>query len=88
VTVTVTVIDSATISLINERYVSLKEDKPVSDANRSWRTSSRCAADRPQCVEVSLEPTVAVRDTKNPDGTRILNVDTRSWAQFVNAIAR
>ena len=60
----------------------------MSDVTRQWRTSSRCAWDKPQCVEVSLEPTVAVRDTKNPDGGRILNVDARSWAQFVNALGR
>ena len=60
----------------------------MSETNRDWRVSSRCAADKPQCVEVSMEPTIAVRDTKNPDGDRILNVEARSWAQFVNALGR
>lgn len=60
----------------------------MSGTSREWRTSSRCAADSPQCVAVSLEPSVAVRDTKNPDEGRILNVDARSWRRFVNALGR
>lgn len=32
-----------------------------------WRTSSRCAADQPQCVQVRHQHTAAgVRNSKNP----------------------
>lgn len=54
---------------------------------REWRVSSKCAADKPQCVEVSRGTRVTlVRDTKGPD-TGILTVPAGNWSQFVNHVA-
>jgi hypothetical protein len=55
---------------------------------RGWRVSSRCAADKPQCVEVNPGTRVTlVRDTKGPD-TGILTVPAGNWSQFVNHVTR
>lgn len=50
-----------------------------------WRKSSRSGENGGNCVEVaSLETTVAVRDSKSPDGGML--VFSRSeWAEFVGA---
>ncbi|MFI0485771.1 DUF397 domain-containing protein [Actinomadura sp. 9N215] len=51
-----------------------------------WRKSSRSSGTGGQCVEVAaLSPSVAVRDSKNPDGP-MLTFDASTWAVFTNVI--
>ena len=53
-----------------------------------WRTSSRCAADKPQCVELAVGGSeTRVRDTKGPK-SRILTVPAGNWKQFVNQLTQ
>ena len=51
-----------------------------------WRKSSRSGAEGGDCVEVaSVDPAVALRDSKNPDGpTLILNAT--AWLTFTREI--
>lgn len=50
----------------------------------TFRTSSRCSADSPQCVEVALrDGRVVVRDTKT--GSTI-DVAPADWQQFVTQV--
>lgn len=56
-------------------------------ARAAWRKSSRSGDNGGQCVEVAdLGATIAVRDSKDPDGPAIL-VDRAQWRAFVHAIA-
>jgi hypothetical protein len=53
-----------------------------------WRKSSRSAQGGDDCVEVAgLPGTVAVRDSKNPDGPALAFAATE-WAAFIGAIKR
>ena len=50
-----------------------------------WRTSSYSNG-QSNCVETATQPgTVAVRDSKDPEGPR-LAVTTTSWREFTHAI--
>ena len=47
-----------------------------------WKRSSRCAADSPQCVEVSVDGSmIFLRDSKAPDS--LLTFTREEWAAFV-----
>ncbi|NDU72372.1 DUF397 domain-containing protein [Actinomadura sp. DSM 109109] len=51
-----------------------------------WRKSSHSGDTGGQCVEVAaLSPSVAVRDSKDPDGP-MLSFDAAAWASFTGAI--
>lgn len=52
-----------------------------------WRKSSRSGGNGGQCVEVAanLPGVVAVRDSKDPDGPKLLLTPTE-WAIFVRGI--
>jgi uncharacterized protein DUF397 len=55
------------------------------DAGLRWHKSSRSAGNG-NCVEVAeLSGTVAVRDSKNPQGP-VLHFDADTWSRFVDAI--
>jgi hypothetical protein len=50
-----------------------------------WRTSSRSTGGQ-ECVEVAqARASCLVRDSKNPDGTR-LAVSRQAWAEFTRSI--
>lgn len=52
-----------------------------------WRKSSRSSGNGGQCVEVAtnLPGAVAVRDSKNPDGPKLLFSPTE-WKTFINGL--
>jgi Domain of unknown function (DUF397) len=52
-----------------------------------WRKSSRSGSNGGQCVEVALNVPgiVAVRDSKNPDGVKLLLTAER-WRDFLRSI--
>jgi hypothetical protein len=51
-----------------------------------WRKSSHSSGTGGQCVEVAaFSPSVAVRDSKNPDGP-MLTFDAPTWAAFTGVI--
>jgi hypothetical protein len=51
-----------------------------------WRKSSHSGDTGGECVEVAaLSPSVAVRDSKNPDGP-MLTFDNATWAAFTSVI--
>ena len=54
-----------------------------------WRKSSYSASNGGQCVEVAqnLPAIVAVRDSTNPDGARLM-LPPAAWARFVDRIKR
>ncbi len=54
-----------------------------------WRKSSYSGGNGGQCVEVArnLPAGVAVRDSKDPDGPRIV-VTRAAWAAFVDRVKR
>jgi hypothetical protein len=54
-----------------------------------WRKSSYSASNGGQCVEVAqhLPAIVAVRDSMNPDGARLM-LPPAAWATFVDRIKR
>jgi len=50
-----------------------------------WHKSSRSSGDG-QCVEVAATPhAIAVRDSKNPDGPKLL-FTVQEWAAFVGGV--
>ncbi|WP_158887068.1 DUF397 domain-containing protein [Amycolatopsis anabasis] len=54
-----------------------------------WRKSSRSSAisDQDECVEVAfVEPAVAVRDSKRPEGGALV-LPAAAWRHFVRALA-
>jgi len=54
-----------------------------------WRKSSHSGGNGGQCVEVArnVPARVAVRDSKDPDGPRIV-VTRAAWAAFVDRVKR
>jgi hypothetical protein len=53
-----------------------------------WRKSSYTTSNGGNCVELASVPgTVAVRDSKDPDGP-VLVVDRRAFAEFLTHIKR
>jgi hypothetical protein len=51
----------------------------------TWRKSSHSGGGQ-QCVEVAgLDTTVVVRDSKNPDGSK-LAFPPRTWSDFIDRI--
>jgi Domain of unknown function (DUF397) len=54
-----------------------------------WRKSSYSASNGGQCVEVArnLPAIVAVRDSTDPDGARLIVTHT-AWAAFVDRVRR
>lgn len=52
----------------------------VTTATR-WRKSSRSSGNGGACVEVAAAATVLVRDSKDPDGPRLI-FDRRAWEAF------
>jgi xanthine/CO dehydrogenase XdhC/CoxF family maturation factor len=48
-----------------------------------WRKSSRSSSNGGQCVEVaSIDHVVAVRDSKNPDGPKLM-LTRAQWGAFI-----
>ncbi|WP_433244216.1 DUF397 domain-containing protein [Actinomadura nitritigenes] len=53
-----------------------------------WRKSSYTTSNGGECVELAAVPgTVAVRDSKDPDGPRLV-FDRRAFAEFLTHIKR
>jgi hypothetical protein len=51
-----------------------------------WRKSTRSGGDTGQCVEVTgLAPVIAVRDSKDPDGPKLI-IDAADWRAFTRQI--
>lgn len=51
-----------------------------------WRKSSRSGHDGGDCVEVAgLAPVVAVRDSKDPDGPKLI-LDAAAWRAFTHQL--
>ncbi len=55
----------------------------------TWRKSSYSTANSEMCLEVTqlLTDTVAIRDSKNPEGA-LLTFTSRQWATFIKRIKR
>jgi hypothetical protein len=52
------------------------------DMNLQWRKATYSSGNGGNCIEVATtDRTVAVRDSRNPDGPR-LAFDTRAWQTF------
>jgi Domain of unknown function (DUF397) len=52
----------------------------------TWLKSRRSSAQGNNCVEIAgLGPTIAIRDSKNPDGPK-LTLPRTQWAALVHAI--
>ena len=61
---------------------------PQHDLSRAvWRKSSRSGGNGGQCVEVArnLPAIVAVRDSRDPEGTPLV-VTCAAWAAFLGAV--
>ncbi|MEV4254281.1 DUF397 domain-containing protein [Spirillospora sp. NPDC049652] len=57
-------------------------------ADIAWRTSSHSTNTGGQCVEVGVvAPVVAVRDSKDPDGPKLL-LSADAWKGLLNRAAR
>lgn len=53
-----------------------------------WRKSSRSGSTGGDCVEVAgLAPVVAVRDSKNPDGPKLV-FEAAAWRAFAGRVKR
>ena len=54
-----------------------------------WRKSSRSGDNGGACVEVArnLPRTIAVRDSKDPDGP-VIDVSPRAWTEFTEQVKR
>ncbi|MBO2462685.1 DUF397 domain-containing protein [Actinomadura violacea] len=51
-----------------------------------WRKSSHSSGTGGECIEVAvLSPSIAVRDSKDPDGP-MLSFDAAAWASFTSVI--
>jgi hypothetical protein len=58
----------------------------MENANMTWRKASYSSNGGGNCVEVASQPgTVAVRDSKAPDGPR-LSVPAADWQAFTRAV--
>jgi hypothetical protein len=54
-------------------------------SNAQWRKSSHSSANG-QCVEVAhLDQAVAVRDSKNPDGPKLV-LTRHEWTAFIHCV--
>jgi hypothetical protein len=54
--------------------------------NADWRTSTFCAGNN--CIEVArIGESIAIRDSKNPDGT-IQMYSPSEWNAFLDGLAR
>ncbi|MFC9969990.1 DUF397 domain-containing protein [Spirillospora sp. NPDC127200] len=52
----------------------------------TWRKASRSTANGGNCVEVASVPgTVAIRDSKDPSGPRLL-IDRTTFGRFANSL--
>ncbi|MBO2447962.1 DUF397 domain-containing protein [Actinomadura barringtoniae] len=52
----------------------------------SWRKSSHSGSDGGECIEVApLSPHIAVRDSKDPDGPKLV-FDAADWRTFTRRI--
>lgn len=56
---------------------------PAVNPDPAWRKASWCA--RSECVEVSAEDLVLVRDSKNPDGPA-LSFTRAEWKAFTASL--
>jgi hypothetical protein len=53
-----------------------------------WRKSARSTPEGANCVEVApLAQAIAVRDSKNPDGPKLIFGD-ESWRRFADGVKR
>lgn len=51
-----------------------------------WRKSSRSGAEGGECVEVaSLAPLIAVRDSKDPNGPKLI-ISAADWRAFTRRV--
>lgn len=58
----------------------------VDPAPAIWRKSSRSSSNGGNCVEVAhLDHAVAVRDSKNPHGPKLI-INTAGWRAFTRRI--
>ena len=55
------------------------------EAAALWRKSSRSSSNGGDCVEVAPGRLIAVRDSKDPDGPRLLFTSTQ-WQEFPGRI--
>lgn len=53
-----------------------------------WRKASRSSASGSDCVELAHAPgAIAVRDSKNPDGPKLL-LDRTTWRELTDRVSR
>ena len=55
----------------------------------SWRKSTRSSSEGQNCVEIAanLPGIVAVRDSKNPDGAKLI-FTSAEWTAFIHRVKR
>ncbi|MDG4859313.1 DUF397 domain-containing protein [Streptomyces sp. T-3] len=73
---------------------ALMDDRTPAEGKLQWRKSSYSGGSGTECVEVAASSAfgdrtarVAVRDSKNPLGSR-LSFDDKTWAGFVHALRK